>query len=463
MALSPSESTEPTAAALLSEHEAPARPLRGGAVMSAASRIWITLAGGVTTIVLARTLGPDNWGSYSIAGSLLAILMAVTSLGVDQGIVYFVGGRSWAPRAAFRTALKMAAVTGTVGAIAGLAARVLVPSAFAGLPVWLTAVVVVALPFSLALVYASSVAMASDRYEASVSIPAVQAGLLLVISVPAAVLFSREGAVTALTVSAVVTAIGAIVWARRRLPEGEGTQPGQLRRAISFGIKGYGANALQLVNYQVDLFILAAVASAAAVGHYALAVSATTLLLLLPRALSAVLYPRVARLSATGEELALDAVEARSIRHISLIVGLTSVGMALALELLVVPVFGADYRATVNLGLILIPGLAALGVAGVLAAAVVGRGYPRYSLYGSLITTPLTLLMYATLIPALHATGAALASTVSYVSGSLLMCWFYRRVTGHPVAPLLVPGRAELHDLRSLASSALRRARGRRG
>ncbi len=382
--------------------------------MSAVSRIWATLAGGVTTIVLARVLGPRDWGGYSIAMSLLTILVAATLLGVDQGIAYFVGARTWEPRAALGSALRMAAIAGTLGGAVGLAGRALVPSAFAGLPLYLTAVAVASVPFSLALAFASRIALATDRYEASMSMLAAQAGLLLVTSVPAAVLFGRAGAVSALTLATAVSAVGAVIWALRRLPAGGSTQSGQVRRAISFGIKGYGANALQLVNYQLDLFVLAAVAPAAAVGRYALAVSATTLLLVLPRALSSVLYPRVARLSANGDETTRDMVETKSLRHVSLIVAVTTVALAAALELLVVPVFGADYRPAINLGLILLPGAAAIGISTVLAATVVGRGHPTYSLYGALITTPLTIAMYATMIPWLHATGAALASTLSY-------------------------------------------------
>jgi O-antigen/teichoic acid export membrane protein len=308
----------------------------------------------------------------------------------------------------------------------------------------------VSVPFSLALVFASSIALASDRYEAAMSMPAIQAGLLLVVSIPAAVLFGRSGAVTALTVAAVVSALGAVAWSLRRLPKAGPAPAGQLRRAISFGIKGYGANTLQLVNYQLDMFVLAAVASAAAVGQYALAVSATTLVMLLPRALSAVLYPRVARLSASGDADAREMVETKSLRHVSLMVAVTTLGMAVALELLVVPVFGEDYRPAINLGLILLPGAAAVGVSTVLAATVVGRGHPVYSLYVTLVATPVTVAMYVTLIPWLDATGAALASTLSYLGSFLLFCLFYRRVTRRNVMPLLVPTRAEFADLRDL-------------
>jgi O-antigen/teichoic acid export membrane protein len=430
--------------------------------MSAASQIWAMLVGGITTIVLARVLGPHDWGGYSIAVSLLVILVAVTTLGVDQGIVYFVGARRWEPRAAFGAAMRMAAVAGTLGAAGGLAARAIFPSAFAGLPLWLTAVAVIAVPFALALVYTSSIALAADRYEASVAMPAVQATLLLAVSVPAALLFGRTGAVSALTIAAVVSALWAITWALRRLPEAGPAPPGELRRAISFGIRGYGANTLQLVNYQLDLFILAAVASAAAVGHYALAVSATTLLMVLPRALSSVLYPRVARLSASGDDASREMVETKSLRHVSLIVAVTAVVLAVALELLVVPIFGDEYRATINLGLILLPGAAAIGIATVLAATVVGRGKPNYSLYGALATTPLTIALYATMIPWLHATGAALASTLSYLCSFLLFSQFYRRVTGRRVLPLLVPTRSEYADFRALGTALASRAASRR-
>ena len=429
--------------------------------MSAASRIWVTLASGLTTIVLARVLGPHDWGGYAIASSLVTILLAVTTLGVDQGIAYFVGAREWEPRAALGSALRMAGVAGTLGAAVGLVARVAVPSAFAGLPLWQVAVAVAGIPFGLALIYASSVTLASDRYEASMAMPAVQAALLLAVSIPLALLFDRSGAIVALTLAAAVVAVGAVVWARSRLPAAAPTQPGQLRRAISFGVKGYGANALQLVNYQLDLFILAAVASAAAVGHYALAVSATALLMVLPRSLSAVLYPRVARLSASGDHVKRAMVEAKSLRHVSLIVVLTSIAMAAGLELLVVPVFGADYRPAIKLGLILVPGAAAIGVSTVLAATVVGRGKPTYSLYGALITTPITIAMYGTLIPSFHATGAALASTLSYLLSFVLFCHFYRRVTGLHVLPLLVPTRSEFADLWGALRTVARRVAGR--
>jgi O-antigen/teichoic acid export membrane protein len=443
-------------AALTPERE-PLRPITTGAVMGAASRILATVAGGLATIVLARSLGPGDFGSYSVAVSLVVILTVLTTLGVEHGIAYYVGNGGWDAHAAHVTALKVSAVMGVAGAGLGMIMRLAYPSAFDGLSVGLVALALTALPFALAFIYATYLFLATDRYEPFTLLPAGQAILTFALAASGAVLFGLTGAVVGLTLATISSGLASSAWAVARLPRGGPNSPGELRRAIAFGIKGYAGNALQLLNYRLDLFILAATASAVAVGRYSTAVAATTLLWVLPGALSAVLFPRVARLSGQGDHEFLEMVETKALRHVSLITGTSALVLAVALELLLVPVFGQAYQPAVDLGLILIPGCAAIALASVLASAVVGRGRPGYSLYVSLVTTPFTLGLYALLIPWLGATGAALASTLSYLCNFGLFCHFYRKLTARRVLPLLLPTGAEVDDLRVL----LRRARTR--
>jgi O-antigen/teichoic acid export membrane protein len=418
--------------------------------MNAGSRITVAAAGALTTIALARVLGPGGWGSYFVAQSLALMLTVAMGLGVEHGIAYYVGSRQWGARAAYSAALKAAAVLGVLGAALGIGARLLAPSAFAELSVWLIAAVVVGLPFGLARFYVSSIGLATDRYEAYTLMTALQALFTAVLAVPAALLFALEGAVVATTLATVTVGLGAALWGRRRLPRDAAAEPRQLRRAVHFGLKGYAANALQLLNYRLDLFILSAVSSRAVVGSYSLAVAVTALMWLLPGALSEVLFPRVAHLSRREDELAREMVETKSLRHATLAVVTTGLVVAAALALLVVPVFGEEFRPAIRLGLILLPGASIVGISSILAATVVGRGKPIYTLYGALVVTPLTVVLYALLIPWLHADGAALASTLSYAGSFLAMAWFYRLVTGRRVLPLLAPTASELSDLRAL-------------
>ena len=305
----------------------------------------------------------------------------------------------------------------------------------------------------LAWFYATFVALAIDRYEAYVLPPFFQTTAALALAVPGAALYGLDGAVVGLTLSSVLVGLGSVVWACRRLPPIDRVADEaqlKLRRAVSFGIKGYAANALQLLSYRLDLFVLAAVASTTTVGIYSVAVAVTSVLWLLPSALSDVLFPRVARLSATDQETDRDAIETKSLRHVSLVVVATTLAVAVALEVLVVPVYGEEFSAATELGFVLLPGVALLGIAGVLASTIVGRGKPAFSLYVALLTTPVTIALYFTLIPRFEANGAALASTLSYSGTFVLYCWYYRRVTGRTVLPLLIPTRSEIDDLRAL-------------
>jgi O-antigen/teichoic acid export membrane protein len=431
------------------------RPLTGGAVMGAVSRVSVAVTGAATTILIARLLGDDGAGNFAVALTIIYVLTVFTTLGIEHGIAYYVSAGAWGPGHAFASSQRVAVLAGVAGAGLGVVGRLAVPSAFGTLSVAQCALAAAALPFALAWLYGSFVALADDAYEAYVLPPAFQSASFLVLAVGLTVPFGLTGAIVALAASHVLTGGAAFAWGRRRLGRREepAPEPGQLRRALRFGVQGYAANALQVLNYRIDFFLLSAVATTAALGHYAVAVAVTTVMWLLPQALSDVLFPRVAALSASSERSAEEHrafVEAKSLRHTTLIVVVATAVLALALIVLVVPVYGPDFRASVELGLIRLPGVALIGLGGILFAAVVGRGFPKYSLYGALIVTPVTMVLYVVLIPALEATGAALASSLSFALNFLLAVHFYRRVSGRRALGLLVPTRSELDDYRGL-------------
>lgn len=432
----------------------PARPLTGGAVMSATSRVTVALTGALTTIFVARLLGPDGAGGFAIALTLVLLLTTLASLGVEHGIAYYVSSGRWGARDALRVVWRVAAVAGVLVALGGLGLRLLVPSAFGDLSVTSTAMVVGVMPFALAWFYGSFVALAVDRYEIFALPPAVQSAGAMVLVVVLGLTADLPGAVLAVAISHLLAALTVLWWARRA-PHGVGDgHPRQLRRSISFGLKGYAANAMQFLNHRLDLFIVSAAVGAAAVGQLAVAIAVTSVLLLLPQALSDVLFPRVAALSAgsgVDDHASRAFVEAKGMRHAVIVIVASTVVLAGALLVLVVPVYGGEFRPAIELGLILLPGVALIGIGQILSATIVGRGRPIYSLYSALIVTPLTIGLYLWLVPALGAQGAALAKTASYSLSFALALYFYRRVTGGASLRLFVPTSDELADLRALA------------
>ena len=182
-----------------------------------------------------------------------------------------------------------------------------------------------------------------------------------------------------------------------------------------------------------------------------MATSVTALGQLMPRALASVVMPRVAALDAGTERAALDMVVVKSVRHAVLMA--LGMSVVLAAGLLLVPlVYGPEFEGAIVLGLLLIPGISFIAVGAVLSSTIVGKGKPQYSLYNVLMVTPVTLGLYAALIPALGSVGAALASSVSYIATTVVAWHYFRRVTGLTTSALR-PGADEIRDYRALIAA----------
>lgn len=431
------------------------RAMTTGVLLSAASKFLVTATGAATTVVIARLLGTVGLGTYAVAQSLLAIVLVLTTLGVEHGIVYYAGSGRLQPGTAFRVSQLTAATFGLVCGGLLVAIRLVAPPVLHGLSVADTVVVAAATPFMLSWFLGAYVALAVNRYEGYALPSAVQATACLVLTGLLGALDGVAGVIIGLLASHAVAAAlqlwSALSSFARRAPWGDVMT--WLRRAIAFGVKGYGANALRVLNLRLDLLILSAVSTHASVGQYSVAVSVTSIVWLLPQALSDALYPRAAALGAGNRDAhaaALSFAETKSLRHGLVAVVIIGVISALGLLGLVMPVYGASFKPAVVLGLILVPGAAALGLASIMGAAITGRGHPGLLLIQAIVVTPPTILMYALLIPSVQATGAAVASTASYLLSLALISVFFRHVTGQNPLRIAIPTRDELADYREL-------------
>lgn len=461
-----------TAPALGGESGATARRrLAGGAFASLAAQLIATLAATATSVTIARLLGPSGNGAVALVVNLLGLGTLVFSLGLRSGVIYEVSAGRWARRDALRAMTISALVLGLLGALVTIGIFLISrDSVFSGLSATTAVAAAIGLPFAMVIFLVAGIPLAEERYEQYASFQAVPPIALLVLAVALAIPFGITGA----TVGVALSNVGAAAWTyavtRRGAESRSGREePHRFRPAMRFGLQNWGANVLQFLNYRFDLFVLNSYAATAVVGVYSVAVSLTAIGWLLPNALQTVLFPRAATLQAavSRAEVSGDEADQTAIKAMRQSVALTiptSLLLLLTLAVGIPLLYGHKFHDAIWLGLILLPGVAAIGVAKVMSAVTSGRGYPRYALYLSLISAPLTLALYFAVIPPYGAWGAATATTASYLVTTIAAWIFFRRVTGLG-ADCLVPTRTELHDMRDAAGALLSQGRGmlRRG
>lgn len=425
------------------------------------------VAAGVLSIVIARTIGPSGNGHFALLVTLTGFAAMVASLGLTAGITHEVSRRRWAVRQAFRTTYLAALVLGLAGFLGGLGFFLFAhDSVFRGIPTVLAVLALSSLPPALAYSYADVIMLARERYESYAGLELSHSTTLLIVGAGLAIPFGLTGAAIGLLAAAAVGAlVGAVLLVREARRDQVVDSGDSMPRALRFGLQAWAGNLLQQVNYRFDVIILGGFATARDVGIYSVALTLTGIAWVLPQALQTVLFPRTASLaeSAGLGEISLteeDEALARAVRHGVLLVIPTGVLVALLLVIGVPLLYGSSFHETIVLGFILLPGVLVLGEAKILGSAIAGRGKPRYALYSSLISMPITVALYFSLIPLAHARGAAFASTLSYLLTSVLTYVFFRKVARIGLRQAFVPGRADLADYRVAAALARERLRG---
>ena len=439
----------------------PRRHLGGGAALSVFVQGGPLIAGGALSIVLARTIGPSGTGHFALLLTLTSITGMFVSLGLTAGITYEVSRRHWSVREVFRTSYLAALVLGLIGFLGGLAVFVLTRSSvFEGVGIGLMVVALASLPPLLAYQFADAIMLARERYEGYAALEISHSATLLLVGAGLAIPFGLAGAVIGLPAAALVGAVsGALLLTREARRDTVVDQGRSLARALRFGLQSWGANLLQQINYRFDILILGGFATARDVGVYSVALTLTSIAWVLPQGLGTVLFPRVASLDESaviGEVSAneSDAALAKAVRH-SVLLTLPAALLICALLLVAVPLlYGEKFAETTKLGFVLLPGVLMLGIAKVLSSAISGRGFPRYSLYISTISVPLTLALYFTLIPLFDEWGAAIASSISYGVAAVLALGFFRRATDIGLREAFVPRAEDIADYGGLARLA---------
>jgi hypothetical protein len=204
----------------------PPQPSVGyGATLVTISQVITVGATGVLSLVIARMLGPSGAGGYNLVQTALLMIALFCSLGIENGVMFHVGGGRWPAAAALRQTTVAAAVLGTAGAAIGaVIALATADSVFGGVDIELVLLGLLATPFLLWWTYGSFLALATGEYAAYLRGPATQALLSLLLVTPGALLWELTGAIAGLVASHVIA--GLTLWLTRADPH----HPAHLRR-----------------------------------------------------------------------------------------------------------------------------------------------------------------------------------------------------------------------------------------
>ena len=389
-------------------------------------------------VLLARGLGDEGLGTYSLFFVAVLVAGGIANLGVGLGNIYFLNKGDYSYEDLLSGSIFVLGASSLAAWAFFLAyAVVLEPDLFvSGRAYWLYAV---ALPSVVAYVLLTSFLHGRSRFGALSGV-AVAQGLIgvAVVGVIYALdeldVFSALAGWVASFLLADVVALFLVGLERIDFQRALHPRWHILRDQIRYGAQGQVANLAQLFNYRLDQFLVAAFVSRAGVGHYTVAVGLSESVWWLSSSVALVLMPRLTEM---GRQQAAE-MTPLACRNTVLASVIGAIALIAVSPLAINVLFGNDFTAAQTPLILLMPGIIAACATRVLGSYLFSQGRIIYNTYATFIALGLTILLDFALIPSIGVNGAAIASSIAYITSLVATLYWYREVSGGSIAEALI-------------------------
>lgn len=183
---------------------------------------------------------------------------------------------------------------------------------------------------------------------------------------------------------------------------------------------------------------------------YSTGVSMAELLWYIPNAVSGALFPKIPTL----ENKVASQLTARTCRQVFSLIFIGAILFRFLGKTIIVMAYGQEFQPSTAPFLWLLPGILGMTISKIISADLSGRGKPEYSTKTSGLTLVITIIGDIILIPALGISGAALASSLAYITSAIVSVIWFRKETGTSIGDLLILKPSDLQLLQQRLSSA---------
>jgi O-antigen/teichoic acid export membrane protein len=377
-----------------------------------ATQISLILIGLVTTITVARVLGPTGRGLYAVA-------LAVGQIGVQFGHFGFVASNTFylgrdrdiLPRLVGNSLLMSVAV----GVLMSMAAGIVFAIWPALAPVHgiLLLLGLVYIPLGLLFLFFENLLLGLQQVRAYNKVELVNRLLILTL-VGVVVLLHRVSAQTVLAATVGVLVLSnatALLILSSHMREFPRISLGLLRQHFGLSIKAYLIILFSYLLLRIDLLMVKHMLGAEQAGYYSIASSMADYLLMLSGVIGLILFPKLTTIDNWEGKLRLS----RKATYGTIVALVPLLWVAgIAAQTVVRLMFGKAFLPSSTAFIWLLPGIFSLGIETVAVQFLNAIGFPRIVVFVWILSVMLNVLGNLWAIPHLGIAGASLMSSVSY-------------------------------------------------
>jgi O-antigen/teichoic acid export membrane protein len=409
------------------------------------TRVSTLILGMVISIVIARVLGPEGKGVYSLAILLPTLLLTFISLGIYPATIFYIGKKKYPLSEIFGNNVTVTILLGGVAVLIGLFiifffGTKLFPGVekeylFLALPLVL---------FTLFFSFISSILVGLEKFKKYNFIYFLQVFifLILILILLLGLGFKIKATIISYVLSFFLTGIILFIVVKKEIKEiNLKLNWRYFRDSFSYGFKVYLGSILDFFQIKINRFLINFFINPAAVGLYSVSAGLAEGLWLLPMATATVLFPRAA---SEKDETKLKEFTPLVCRNV-LFITLASALFLFSISHWLVPfLYSEKFFQSIRPFQILLLGSLAFSGMKILGNDLNARGKPMLLTYGTAVATIFNIALTIWLVPKSGIIGAAWASSISYFIGFSLIIIFYLRISHNNLSEILLLKRSDL-------------------
>lgn len=397
------------------------------------------------SIMIARVLGPEGKGIYSLALVFSTFLIAFSSLGIGPASVFHVGKRAFSLKDIFGNNVILAVFLSAIVIFSGLLIVFFFHDLlFPDVKREYLLLALALIPLNLFFNFAIYIILGLQNIKTYNGIYVFK-NLLSIVFIGVALLVFRLG-VSGAIIAEVLSFLGVSVllfFLVRKEADGISFKFNKdyIKKTFSYGSKIYLAYIFSLLHYKVDILLIGILLNPAMVGIYTISCGLSERLYAVSDAAGMVLFPKVA---SEPDEKKLKEFTPLVFRTSLLITAVLSLLLFVIGPWLIVLLYSDVFLDSIKPFQILLIAAVALSGFRILEMDLRGRGKPIYIAYIAAFSFVLNILLNILLIPNFGIVGAAWATVISYTFSFLVLIVIYAKVSDNKITDIIFVKKSDI-------------------
>lgn len=382
--------------------------------------------GFIITILLARYLGAGDLGLYRMTSTLYGLAMLIAVIGIPAAMIKYVAEFK-EDRNKFNQIVSSGIITSVFSGIifitlfyfsSGIFAEIFNMPGLTGLLKILSPV------FPFALVSGALLGLLNGIREMKKYAAATIIQSVLMVIVTVALIYSGfgvAGAVIGIVLSAVGNCLFLIGVSRKYFKITLSEYVPVTKKMLKFGAQIFGANAINMINTQLDIILIGFFLTSTELGYYSIAISLSGLLMLLPTSIQKITYPATSSYWSENNHGVLNNMLNKSMKYCTVILVLLGLGIGFFAKDIIIFLFKEDFvYAVLPLQILLIGTVIRGSISKPIGGSLSGIGRPDLVLKIHTFMIAINAAFDIILIPQIGIVGAAIATTISLAGGAFI-------------------------------------------